>query len=74
MIRDSKDCVISIVAKQLRFRDCHNIRVLSYIESDPVVESCSEINFGPYNAFLPGQYELFKLANFTESKSKYKKD
>lgn len=67
MIRTSKDCSISIVAKQLRFRDCENIKIFSYIESDPVVESCSGIFFGPYNAFLPSQYELFTKANFTPS-------
>ena len=67
MIRTSKNCVISIVAKQLRFRDCENVKIFSYIESDPVVESCTEIQFGPYNAFLPAQNELFTKANFTPS-------
>ena len=72
MIRTSKNCSISIVAKQLRFRDCENIQIYSYIESEPVVESCSEIHFGPYNAFLPAQEELFTKANFTPSIKPYK--
>ena len=71
MIRTSKNCRIHIIAKQLRYRDCENVLNYAYIESDPVVESCINISFAPYNTLLPSQMELFKSASFNESKKVY---
>ncbi len=66
-MRTSKNCTISIVSKQLRFRDCENIKVLTYCPSGPVIETSKFIGFGPFNSFFPRLDELFKLAKFEPS-------
>lgn len=68
-IRTSKNCEISTTCKQLRFRDCHDIKVYTYCPSDPVVESSSNILFSPYNALFPHLKELFIKAKFNPSKN-----
>ncbi len=66
-IRTSKNCEISAISKQLRFRDCHDIKIFSFCPSDPVVESSSNVLFAPYNAFYPKLKELFIKGKFTQS-------
>ena len=70
-IRTSTNCSISAVCKQLRFRDCRNIKIFTYCPSDPVVENCSLIKFAPYNVSLPRLKELFTKANFNPKENKY---
>lgn len=70
-IRTSKNCSISVISKQLRFRDCENLKIYTYSASDPVIEASKEIYFGPYNAFFPNLTELFKKANFVEGENKF---
>jgi protein XRP2 len=66
-IRTSKNCTISVVSKQLRFRDCQNLKIFTYCPSDPVIEASSGIFFAPFNAFFPKLKELFVKAKFVES-------
>jgi hypothetical protein len=66
-IRTSKNCQISVITKQLRFRECHEMKIFAYCPSDPVVESSSLISFGPYNIISPHLKELFTKAKFNES-------
>ena len=66
-IRTSKNCSISVIAKQLRFRDCDNMNIYTYCPSDPVIETSKRMNFAPFNAFFPKLKELFVKANFVES-------
>ena len=63
-IRKSKNCKISIIARQVRFRESENIDIFTYCPSDPVVESCFNIFFAPYNAFFPHLTELFQKGGF----------
>ena len=67
MIRTCKNCSISTIASQIRFRDCQNIKVFAFCKTDPAVESSYNIFFAPYNAFFPHLKELFTKANFTPS-------
>ena len=67
-IRTSKNCKVSIVSKQLRFRDCQNCDIYSYCPSDPVIEASSNMKFGPFNYLFPNANELFVKAKFNESK------
>ena len=64
MVRTSKNCEISVIARQIRFRDCENIKCFAYCPSDPAVESSFNIFFAPYNSFFPHLKELFVKANF----------
>jgi len=70
-VRTSKSCEISVISKQLRFRDCENLKIFTYSTSDPVVENSCLISFAPFNASFPRLKELFIKANFNESIGKY---
>ena len=63
-IRKSKNCKVSLIARQVRFRESENIDIYTYCPSDPVVESCFNIFFAPFNAFFPYLSELFKKGGF----------
>ena len=63
-IRKSKNCKISLIARQVRFRESENIDIYTYCPSDPVVESCFNIFFAPFNAFFPHLTELFQKGGF----------
>ena len=69
MVRTSKNCQISVIARQIRFRDCENIKCFAYCPSDPAVESSFNIFFAPYNSFFPHLKELFVKANFIKEKN-----
>jgi hypothetical protein len=69
MVRTSKNCNISVIARQIRFRDCENIKCFAYCPSDPAVESSFNIFFAPYNSFFPHLKELFVKANFIKEKN-----
>jgi len=68
-IRTSKNCKISIISKQLRFRECHDCDIFAYCPSDPVIEASTNMKFGPFNYNFPNAKEIFKRANFNESKN-----
>ena len=63
-IRGSKNCEISLIARQVRFRDCENIKIFTYCPSDPAVESSFNIYFAPFNAYFPHLKELFLKTGF----------
>jgi len=70
-IRNCKNCVISVVCKQLRFRDSDNVKIFAYCPSDPVVEASGDIFFAPFNAFFSHLKELFIKADFQPDSNKY---
>ena len=63
-IRGSKNCQISLIARQVRFRNCENIKVFTYCPTDPAVESSFNIYFASFNAFFPHLKELFVKGEF----------
>lgn len=67
MMRTSKNCTLCTITKQLRFRDCENIKCFTFCASDPAVESSFNIFFAPYNTFFPHLKELFLKAGFNIS-------
>lgn len=67
MIRTSKNCNISVIAKQIRFRDCEHLNIYYYCPSDPIIETSHSIAFAPFNFKIPALSELFKLAEFDPS-------
>ena len=44
-VRDCSNCRMIIIAGQLRVRDCHNIEIMLYSQTDPVIESSSGMQF-----------------------------
>ena len=63
-IRKCKNCKVSIIARQVRFRECQNLDIFTYCPSDPAVESSFNIFFAPFNAFFPHLSELFLKGGF----------
>ena len=63
-IRTSKNCKVSVISKQLRFRDCTDCKIFTYCISDPVIESSTNILFAPFNYAFPNAKELFNKAKF----------
>ena len=45
---DCRDCVLSVVAHQLRLRNCHRCRVQFVCRSVPVLEACTRIAVAPF--------------------------
>ena len=70
-IRKSKNCKVSIIARQVRFRECENIDIFTYVPSDPVVESCFNIFFAPFNAFFPHLTKLFEKGGFNSNEKNH---
>ena len=71
MIRTTKNCSISLIARQVRFRDCENIKCFTYCPTDPAVENSFNIFFAPFNAFFPHLKELFQNNNFNKDESNH---
>ena len=70
-IRGSKNCQFSIIARQVRFRGCENLKVFTYCPSDPAVESSFNIYFAPFNAFFPHLKELFVKGEFKKEEKNH---
>ena len=70
-IRGSKNCQFSIIARQVRFRGCENLKVFTYCPSDPAVESSFNIYFAPFNAFFPHLKELFGKGEFKKEEKNH---
>ena len=70
-IRGSKNCEFSIIARQVRFRNCKNLKVFTYCPSDPAVESSFNIYFAPFNAFFPQLKELFVKGEFKKEEKNH---
>ena len=70
-IRKCKNCKVSIIARQVRFRESENIEIYTYCPSDPAVESSFNIFFAPYNAFFPHLSELFEKGGFNSAEKNH---
>lgn len=70
-IRGSKNCQVSLIARQVRFRSCENLKVFTYCPSDPAVESSFNIYFAPFNAFFPHLKELFIKGEFKKEEKNH---
>ena len=70
-IRGSKNCKISLVARQLRFRTCENLEIFTYCPTDPAVESSFNIFFAPFNAFFPHLTSLFEKGGFKQEEKNH---
>ena len=70
-MRTSKNCSLSTITRQLRFRDCENIKVFTHCPTDPAVESSFNIFFAPYNSFYPHLKEHFIKSGFDENESNH---
>ena len=70
-MRTSKNCTLSTITRQLRFRDCENIKVYTFCPTDPAVESSFNIFFAPFNVFYPHLKEHFIKAGFNSNEDNH---
>ena len=66
-IRDSKNCKAVMAVGQLRTRDCHNMDILLYSQTEPVIEKSTGIKFGCFRSSyfnLKKQMEMCGLHPF----------
>lgn len=71
-IRDCANCVFTIAAQQLRFRNCTQCDVFLYSQSDPVIEYSSGISFASFNGAYPKLGEHFTKARLDPTKNHWR--
>jgi protein XRP2 len=56
-IRNCDDSNFVIAVKQLRIRDCHNLKIMLYAQTAPVIESSSNLTFIPHTYHYRDMFE-----------------
>lgn len=51
--RDCENCTIHVACNQFRCRDLYNSTVYLFCETEPIIESSSNLTFAPYNLAYP---------------------
>ena len=62
VLRNVKDCQVTIACKQLRLTDCENCTFRSFVKSDVSLEDSHHIVFGPFNGHYEGIEAHFAAA------------
>ena len=52
-VRDCSKCEITVSCSQFRCRDLKNSKIMLYTPNDPIIESSSNLTFGPFNMKYP---------------------
>lgn len=63
--RDCANCRISVSVAQFRMKSCKDCDVYVFSNSDPSIEYCSGLRFGPLNLSYPRQDEHFRSAKLS---------
>ena len=53
-VRNCSNCTFTVACGQLRTRDCQNCTFNLYCKTEPVIETSSNMKFGPFNGAYPG--------------------
>ena len=61
-LRDCENCVVTVCCGQFRCKNCTNLYIFLYSDSDPSIEYSSGLVFGPYNFSYPLQDEHLSQA------------
>ncbi|KAI9178705.1 Protein Xrp2 [Blastocladiella emersonii ATCC 22665] len=64
-IRDCVDCVLFVVARQVRLRDCTNCTVYLHVATPPIIETSRDIEFRCFQGWYPGLEDQFAAANLS---------
>jgi hypothetical protein len=68
-IQNCIDCVFALASKQIRLHMSENCDFFVYAKSNPIIEHCKNVRFGPYNLQYPNIEKHFALANFDLSQN-----
>ncbi|CAH8483786.1 unnamed protein product [Schistosoma turkestanicum] len=64
-IRDCRRCVVATICQQFRSRDCHDALVFLACSTEPIIESCTNFTFGPYQCSYPGLEDHFTASGLS---------
>jgi protein XRP2 len=70
-IRDCKNCKMVVTVKQLRVRDCHNLQISLYAQTEPVIESSSGITIMPHQYVYDEFFDQMRQAQLSIWNNKY---
>ena len=62
-VRECEGCTFTIACKQLRVRDAKNCTFHLYSKTEPVIETSSDLKFGPFNGAYPEHEAHMKAAS-----------
>lgn len=62
-IRNCSDCTFYVACKQLRLRDCENVKLSLYSQTEPVIELSSGVEITPFSGGFEGQADCMRSAN-----------
>ena len=71
MFRDCKNLKIAAACQQLRTRDCQDLQLYLYCNTDPVVETSFNIRFQTWNLAYPELKSLFAAARLNPARNRY---
>ncbi len=70
-VRNCKNCTFTVACGQLRTRDCGNVTFNLYCKTEPVIETSTDMRFGPFNGAYPGHEKDMLLADLDPSINKW---
>ena len=70
-IRECKNCKLVLTPKQFRMRDCKNLIISLYTQTEPVIEASEKITFVPHQYVYPEMFQQMKEANLSLWNNKY---
>ncbi|KAG5507588.1 hypothetical protein JKF63_06537 [Porcisia hertigi] len=70
-LRNCKNMTLHVACKQLRTRDCENIKLYIFTSTDPVVEMSHHISFYPFHLRLPALQRLFAEARLDPGANRF---
>ncbi|KAJ8598505.1 hypothetical protein CTAYLR_001374 [Chrysophaeum taylorii] len=62
-VRNCDDCIFYVACKQLRTRDSKRCAFSLYSQTEPIIETSTEMVFAPFNGGYPDQADHMKKAN-----------
>lgn len=70
-LRDCSDCIVTAACGQFRTKNCSNLRVFIFCNSDPSIEYSSALYFAPYSMSYPQQDNHFLKAGLDLGSDKW---
>ncbi|GLI61174.1 hypothetical protein VaNZ11_003463 [Volvox africanus] len=71
-LRDCRDCILCVAARQLRTRDCKELDISLYCATQPSIETSTGIVFSCWRGAYPGLTEHFHKARLDPTKNTWR--
>ena len=70
-IRNCSNCKFVITCQKLRLRDCENIEVMLYTQTEPIIESSKNVKFSCHNYEYDEMFDQMKDAKLSYWNNKW---